>query len=40
MDWKPDFPRWKQVYEVIEQRIADGEYPASSRFRASSASRS
>jgi DNA-binding GntR family transcriptional regulator len=27
MDWKPDIPRWQQVYEVIEARIADGTYP-------------
>jgi len=26
MDWKPDIPRWQQVYEVIEARIADGTY--------------
>ncbi|RSN35442.1 hypothetical protein DMH12_38265 [Streptomyces sp. WAC 04229] len=28
---RPDIPRWKQVYEFIEQRIADGEYPPGSR---------
>lgn len=27
MEWQPDVPRWRQVYEVIEQRIADGTYP-------------
>jgi DNA-binding GntR family transcriptional regulator len=27
MDWKPDVPRWQQVYEVIEGRIANGMYP-------------
>ncbi|MEV6546439.1 winged helix-turn-helix domain-containing protein [Streptomyces sp. NPDC051665] len=27
MDWKPDIPRWQQVYEVIEARITDGTYP-------------
>lgn len=26
MEWQPDVPRWRQVYEVIEQRIADGTY--------------
>ncbi|KOV73750.1 transcriptional regulator [Streptomyces sp. AS58] len=31
MDWKPDIPRWKQVYAVIEQRIADGAYPPGSQ---------
>ncbi|WP_432044142.1 GntR family transcriptional regulator [Streptomyces cadmiisoli] len=31
MDWKPDIPRWKQVYAVIEQRIADGVYPPGSQ---------
>ncbi|MFD5814429.1 GntR family transcriptional regulator [Streptomyces sp. NPDC127038] len=31
MDWKPDVPRWRQVYEVIEERIADGTYPAGSQ---------
>jgi DNA-binding GntR family transcriptional regulator len=31
MDWKPDVPRWRQVYEVIEERIADGTYPPGSQ---------
>ncbi|WP_371528098.1 winged helix-turn-helix domain-containing protein [Streptomyces sp. NBC_01283] len=31
MDWKPDIPRWKQVYALFEQRIADGEYPPGSQ---------
>ncbi|MFS8203263.1 GntR family transcriptional regulator (plasmid) [Streptomyces sp. CWNU-52B] len=31
MDWKPDIPRWKQVYGVIEQRITAGEYPPGSQ---------
>ncbi|MER6435407.1 winged helix-turn-helix domain-containing protein [Streptomyces sp. NPDC001185] len=26
MDWKPDIPRWRQVYDVLEERIADGTY--------------
>ncbi|WP_327402967.1 winged helix-turn-helix domain-containing protein [Streptomyces sp. NBC_01288] len=31
MDWKPDVPRWRQVYEVIEARIVDGTYPPGSQ---------
>ncbi|MEU8711678.1 winged helix-turn-helix domain-containing protein [Streptomyces sp. NPDC048663] len=27
MNWEPDVPRWKQVYAIIERRIADGTYP-------------
>lgn len=26
MDWKPDVPRWVQVYEVIKAGIEDGTY--------------
>lgn len=31
MDWRPDVPRWRQVYEVLERRIADGTYAPGSR---------
>lgn len=31
MDWAPDVPRWRQVYEIIERRIADGTYPPGSQ---------
>jgi DNA-binding GntR family transcriptional regulator len=31
MDWKPDVSRWRQVYEVLEERIADGTYPPGSQ---------
>ncbi|MGW1398476.1 GntR family transcriptional regulator [Streptomyces sp. NPDC002405] len=31
MDWKPDVPRWQQVYEVLRARIESGEYPPGSR---------
>lgn len=31
MDWKPDIPRWKQVYDLLEERIADGTYPPGSQ---------
>jgi DNA-binding GntR family transcriptional regulator len=27
MEWQPNIPRWRQVYAVIEERIADGTYP-------------
>ncbi|MFI9598973.1 GntR family transcriptional regulator [Streptomyces sp. NPDC052043] len=27
MEWAPDVPRWRQVYEIFEERIADGTYP-------------
>lgn len=27
MEWEPDVPRWRQVYERVEVRIADGTYP-------------
>ncbi|MFJ9293421.1 winged helix-turn-helix domain-containing protein [Streptomyces asoensis] len=26
MEWQPDVPRWRQVYDVIEARITDGTY--------------
>ncbi|MDX3073595.1 winged helix-turn-helix domain-containing protein [Streptomyces sp. MI02-7b] len=31
MDWKPEIPRWRQVYEAMEERIANGTYPPGSR---------
>jgi DNA-binding GntR family transcriptional regulator len=31
MDWKPDIPRWRQVYAVMEERIADGTYSPGGR---------
>ncbi|MEU4094137.1 winged helix-turn-helix domain-containing protein [Streptomyces sp. NPDC026673] len=31
MEWKADIPRWKQMYEVIEERIADGTYAPGGR---------
>ncbi|GLW45502.1 hypothetical protein Stsp02_11640 [Streptomyces sp. NBRC 14336] len=31
IEWEPDVPRWRQVAEVIRQRIADGTYPPRSR---------
>ncbi|WP_060905264.1 winged helix-turn-helix domain-containing protein [Streptomyces scabiei] len=31
MDWQPDIPRWRQVYAVMEERIADGTYPPGGR---------
>ncbi|MEU6339902.1 winged helix-turn-helix domain-containing protein [Streptomyces sp. NPDC046977] len=31
MDWKPEIPRWRQVYDVMEERIANGTYPPGSR---------
>lgn len=31
MDWQPDIPRWRQVYTVMEERIADGTYPPGGR---------
>ena len=31
MDWKPDIPRWRQVYAVMEEQIADGTYPPGGR---------
>jgi GntR family transcriptional regulator len=26
MQWEPEIPRWRQVYALIEERIADGTY--------------
>ena len=31
MDWQPDIPRWRQVYAVMEERIAEGTYPPGGR---------
>jgi DNA-binding GntR family transcriptional regulator len=31
MDWRPDVPRWRQVYELLEERIAEGVYPPGTR---------
>lgn len=31
IEFAPDQPRWKQVAEVVRQRIEDGTYPARSR---------
>lgn len=31
MEWEPDVPRWRQVYAVYEERIADGTYPPGSK---------
>lgn len=31
MDWEPEVPRWRQVYAVMEERIADGTYPPGER---------
>ncbi|WP_262059646.1 GntR family transcriptional regulator [Streptomyces sp. STR69] len=31
IDFVPDQPRWRQVYEVIRQRIADGTYAPRTR---------
>lgn len=31
MDWKPEVPRWRQVYEVLRARIESGTYPPGSR---------
>ncbi|MFD7705746.1 winged helix-turn-helix domain-containing protein [Streptomyces sp. NPDC059786] len=31
MRWVPEIPRWRQVYAVLEERIADGAYPPGSR---------
>lgn len=31
MDWKPDIPRWRQVYALLEDRIDDGTYPPGGR---------
>jgi DNA-binding GntR family transcriptional regulator len=31
IEWAPDIARWKQVAEIMRQRIADGTYPPQSR---------
>ena len=31
MDWQPDEPRWRQVYALLAERIADGTYPPGER---------
>lgn len=31
MKWEPDIPRWKQVYDVLRERIVDGTYPPGER---------
>ncbi|MGW0576321.1 winged helix-turn-helix domain-containing protein [Streptomyces sp. NPDC002920] len=31
MRWEPDVPRWRQVYDVMRERIVDGTYPAGER---------
>jgi GntR family transcriptional regulator len=31
MEFQPEVPRWRQVYEVIRKRIESGEYPPGSR---------
>jgi DNA-binding GntR family transcriptional regulator len=31
IEWAPDIARWKQVAEILRQRIADGTYPPRSR---------
>lgn len=31
IEWEPDMPRWRQVADVIRQRIADGTYPPRTR---------
>jgi GntR family transcriptional regulator len=31
IEWEPDVPRWRQVAEVIRERIADGTYPPRTR---------
>jgi DNA-binding GntR family transcriptional regulator len=31
MKWEPDVPRWRQVYVIYEERIADGTYPPGSK---------
>lgn len=31
IEFAPDQPRWRQVAEVVRQRIADGTYPPRSR---------
>lgn len=31
IEFAPDQPRWRQVAEVVRQRIADGTYPPRTR---------
>lgn len=31
MEWEPDVPRWRQVYTIFEERIADGTYEPGAR---------
>jgi DNA-binding GntR family transcriptional regulator len=31
MEWEPDVPRWRQIYAIVEERIADGTYPPGSQ---------
>ncbi|MFE2544819.1 GntR family transcriptional regulator [Actinacidiphila glaucinigra] len=31
MDWQPNESRWRQVYALMEERIADGTYPPGGR---------
>lgn len=31
MEFQPDVPRWRQVYDVIAARIASGEYAVRER---------
>lgn len=31
MKWEPEIPRWRQVYAVMAERIADGTYPPGGR---------
>lgn len=31
MKWEPDVPRWRQVYAIMNERIADGTYPPGER---------
>ncbi|MEU1595408.1 winged helix-turn-helix domain-containing protein [Streptomyces sp. NPDC005708] len=31
MEFEPEVPRWRQVYEVLRARIESGEYPPGSR---------
>ncbi|MER5843659.1 winged helix-turn-helix domain-containing protein [Streptomyces prasinus] len=31
MRWEPEVPRWRQVYAVLSERIAEGVYPPGSR---------
>lgn len=31
VDWKPEIPRWRQVYALLEERIDAGMYPPETR---------